>query len=317
MDGIAGYILSVVVIPALVGALAGGVALVTPLRRRAWAVELAVACALPIAFLASFTNELGWSAVLRQVVALEGDDAPFERWHRLGLAAALLPFASIAVVTARARLGKGGAWVADAVAVVAVAALCAAFVEFPRATLASQLGLAGLVIAACFAGRLAGSACLWIAWGAYGIVAALAGLGGFASLAVMCGAVSVAALALGLLAALGGRFVRDAAPVESLGAPLVAGAALLALCVRCGDAYDQSKTPDWLWWIVPLVPGFALIFAKQAARAPSVAATTFWRTLGAAIAGAAVLAAAIALDASQQSGEAAGEDDPYADMYGG
>jgi hypothetical protein len=317
MDGVAGYILSVVVIPALLAGFLGGIALCTPLRRRAWAVELAVGCALAVAFLASFTNELGWNAVLRQVVAIEGDDAPFERWHRLGLAAALLPLVACLATAARAWLGKGGAWVADFALMALCALVSALFVEFPRANLASQLGLAGLLVAGFAAWRLAGGAILWISWGAFGIVAALAGLGGFASLAVMCGAVSVGALILAVVSAIGGRFVRDAAPLESAGAPLLSCAVMLALCARCGDAYDQSETPDWLWWLVPLVPGFALVFAKQAARAPSVAASSFWRTLGAAIAGIAILATAVALDARGAEDDAAGESDPYADMYGG
>jgi uncharacterized membrane protein YhaH (DUF805 family) len=195
-------------------------------------------------------------------------------------------------------------------------ALAAQFVQFPQPTLLKQLGLAALVLAAGVALPLAGGAIYWIAWGAFGIIAALAGVGGFASLAVMCGAVSVASLLVAILAAIGGKFAKDAKPIESAGAPLVVCAVMLALAARCGDAYDQSQTPDWLWWLVPLVPGFALIFTKQALRAPSIAAATFWRILGAALVGVAILGAALAIDASKASGSD-DADDPYADMYGG
>jgi hypothetical protein len=316
MDGVVGYIMSVVVIPALVAAAVASIALVTPLRRRAWAVECFPAMAVALAFLVSFTNELGWTAVARQVITIEGDDAPFERWHRLGLTALILTVGAVCIVAARARMPRGGAPIVTMVALGIAGALAAQFVQFPQPTLLKQLGLAALVLAAGVALPLAGGAIYWIAWGAFGIIAALAGVGGFASLAVMCGAVSVASLLVAILAAIGGKFAKDAKPIESAGAPLVVCAVMLALAARCGDAYDQSQTPDWLWWLVPLVPGFALIFTKQALRAPSIAAATFWRTLGAALVGVAILGAALAIDASKASGSD-DADDPYADMYGG
>jgi hypothetical protein len=316
MDGVVGYIMSVVVIPALVAAAVASIALVTPLRRRAWAVECFPAMAVALAFLVSFTNELGWTAVARQVITIEGDDAPFERWHRLGLAALMLMVGAVCVVAARMRMPRGGAPIVTMVALGIAGALAAQFVQFPQPTLLKQLGLAALVLAAGVALPLAGGAIYWIAWGAFGIVAVLAGLGGFASLAVMCGAVSVASLLIAILAAIGGKFAKDAKPMEAAGAPLVVCAVMLALAARCGDAYDQSQTPDWLWWLVPLVPGFALIFTKQALRAPSIAAATFWRTLGAALVGVAILGAALAIDASKASASD-DADDPYADMYGG
>lgn len=316
MDGVVGYIVSVVVIPALVAAAVASIALVTPLRRRAWAVECFPAMAVALAFLVSFTNELGWTAVARQVVTIEGDDAPFERWHRLGLAALMLVIGAVCIVAVRMRMPRGGASIVTMVALGITGVLAAQFVQFPQPTLLKQLGLAALVLAAGVALPLAGGAIYWIAWGAFGIVAALAGLGGFASLAVMCGAVSVASLLIAILAAIGGKFAKDAEPIEAAGAPLVVCAVMIALAARCGDAYDQSETPDWLWWLVPLVPGFALIFTKQALRAPSIAAATFWRTLGAALVGVAILGAALAIDASKASGSD-DADDPYADMYGG
>ena len=316
MDGVVGYIMSVVVIPALVAAAVASIALVTPLRRRAWAVECFPAMAVALAFLVSFTNELGWTAVARQVITIEGDDAPFERWHRLGLAALMLMVGAVCIVVARMRMPRGGAPIVTMVALGIAGALAAQFVQFPQPTLLKQLGLAALVLAAGVALPLAGGAIYWIAWGAFGIVAALAGLGGFASLAVMCGAVSVASLLIAILAAIGGKFAKDAKPMEAAGAPLIVCAVMLALAARCGDAYDQSQTPDWLWWLVPLVPGFALIFTKQALRAPSIAAATFWRTLGAALVGVAILGAALAIDVSKASGSD-DADDPYADMYGG
>ncbi|MFM1868118.1 MAG: hypothetical protein RL591_1526 [Planctomycetota bacterium] len=316
MDGVVGYILSVVVIPAFVAALVASIGLITPLRRRAWAVECFPAMALALAFLMSFTNELGWTAVARQVITIEGDDAPFERWHRLGLAALVLMAVAMVVTAARARVPRGGAPIVTYIAVGFAGALAAQFVQFPQPNLMKQLGLAALILASSVALPLAGGAVYWIAWGAFGIVAALAELGGFASLAVMSGAVSVASLLIAILAAIGGKFAKDAKPIEAVGAPLVVCAVMLALAARCGDAYDRSQTPDFLWWLVPLVPGFALIFTKQALRAPSIALATFWRTLGAALVGVAILGAALAIDASKaKSSDDA--DDPYADMYGG
>jgi hypothetical protein len=316
MDGVIGYIVSVVVIPAALAAFVGGLALATPLRRRAWVVDAGIAIALPIAFVASFVSELGSVALLRKFMVVEGDDAPFERWHWLGIACAALIALGFATTFARSQVARGGERFVDLASLLVAAVAAGIFVQFPQPSIASQIGIAGLVLAAGSAVALAGGALLWISWGAFGILAALAGIGGFASLAVMAGAVSVASFVLAILAAIGGKSIKDAKPVESAGAPLVVVASMLALVARCGDAYDQSKTPDWIWWLVPLVPGFALLFMRQSLRAPSIAAATFWRTLGAALVGVAVLGAAIAMDASKASGSD-DEDDPYADMYGG
>lgn len=316
MDGVIGYIVSVVVIPAALAAFVGGLALATPLRRRAWAVGAGIAIALPIAFVASFVSELGTVALARKFVVVEGDDAPFERWHWLGISCVALIALGLLATVVRTLVTRGGERIVDLVFLVLVAIVAGVFVQFPQPSIASQIGLAGLVLAAGSAVALAGGALLWISWGAFGILAALAGIGGFASLAVMAGAVSVASFVLAILAAIGGKSIKDAKPIESAGAPLVVAATMLALVARGGDAYDQSKTPDWIWWLVPLVPGFALLFMRQSLRSPSIAAATFWRTFGAALVGVAVLGAAVAMDASGGTAEG-DEEDPYADMYGG
>ncbi len=316
MDGVIGYIVSVVVIPAAVAALVGGLALATPLRRRAWAVGAGIAIALPIAFVASFVSELGTVALARKFVVVEGDDAPFERWHWLGISCVALIALGLSATVVRTLVTRGGERIVDLAFLVLAAIAAGVFVQFPQPSIASQIGIAGLVLAAGSAVALAGGALLWISWGAFGILAALAGIGGFASLAVMAGAVSVASILLAILAAIGGKSIKDAKPVESAGAPLVVAATMLALVARGGDAYDQSKTPDWIWWLVPLVPGFALLFMRQSLRAPSIAAATFWRTFGAALVGIAILGAAVAMDASRGTGDE-DEEDPYADMYGG
>lgn len=316
MDGVVGYIVAVVVLPALLAGAIALVALATPLRRRAWAVEVAPAMALACAFLVSFTNELGWTAIGRQVMRIEGDDAPFERWHRLGFAALVLVVCSVLVTVARMAVPRGGGRLVVAASLGLAGGLAGQFVQFPQANLLSQFGITALILAAGGAVTLAGSALYWISWGAFGILAAMAGLGGFASLAVMCGAVSVASLLIAIIGAIGGKCLCEAKPIEGTGAPVLVVAVMLALAARCGDAYDQSKTPDWLWWCVPLIPGFALIFMRQSLRAPSIAAATFWRTLGAALAGVAILGSALMIDRSRATGES-DADDPYADMYGG
>lgn len=55
---------------------------------------------------------------------------------------------------------------------------------------------------------------------------------------------------------------------------------------------------------------------RQSLRTSSIAAATFWRRLGAALVGVAVLGATIAMDASGGATDG-DEEDPYADMYGG
>ena len=99
MSEIAQYILGVILIPAIVAAVIALPFVVRPLRDRRALAEAAVACAPMAAFVASFTAELGWTPILRQFITIEGDDAPFERWHRLATIALGLG----AAVSARAR----------------------------------------------------------------------------------------------------------------------------------------------------------------------------------------------------------------------
>ena len=313
MNEILEYVLRVVVVPALIGA---GVAMpfvLKPFRRRAMLLEAAAACAVCVAFLASFVSELDRNAVLRQVMAIEGDSAPFERWHRVGLAALVLAVAAWVVAFARARLGLGRA--VTIVAAVAATALAGTLVEFPAATARVQIAQAALVLGSIVAFGVAGSAALWAAWSVFGAMAVLAALGGFASLAVMCGAASLGAFLTACCAALGGRLDRSAAPFHAVGAVVIAFGALAGLVARCGIAYDTNGIPAWAWVLAALSPAGGAIFSRRATAALRPGAKTFWRFLGIALVAIAVLAAA-ALVQSRGRAADAGDGSDDMDMYG-
>ena len=268
MPEIAQYVLSVVVIPAAIAAVLALPFVLKPLRERRVLAEGGVAFALMAAFVLSFTSELDWNAILRQIVTIPNDDAPFERWHRVGMSA--LGLAGVAWVVALARSGAASSrlW-AGLAAVPAVSLGAAAFARFPGATLETQSYLAGLVVLAIVGfGGFARRVMLWSAWIAFGLLAFLAGEGGFASLAVMGGAMSAASFAIAALCWLGAwraRRARAAAggpsdgrdAIESgprgVATPIVLGS-LAAVVAECGRACNTMEIPVMFWYSAALVP---------------------------------------------------------------
>lgn len=323
MSEIAQYIISVILIPACVAAVAA-VPIVLWSRRAATRARMALlegglAFALMAAFVLSFTRELGWNAVLRQMFTLENDDAPFERWHRVGLAALLAAVAGWVLSAVRAAAVRGlGGWLT--VLFVALAAAWAAlFVRFPGMDAGWQVAQGALVVA-CALGyaACARGAALWVAWGVFGVFALLSGLGGFASLSVMCGAISFGAFLIAMLTALLGKRASDDARTAVLsagGAVALALGTLTALVATCGFAYAQGEFPKWAWIVAALLPFGGYAFAPQSDRAPSAGASTFWRFIGAAILAVALLAS-VGLALRPDGGDAADDGADLMEMYG-
>lgn len=149
------YLVSVVLLPILVGSGVAGAALLGPLRQRAAIVESCVASGLAIAFLISFVHEVNPSALLRQLpVELKDDDAPFERWHQLGLVALLLTMVSPALALLTAAMPRHRRAL-EITATLLSACGVAAFVAFPgasnggRALFAATCALSSGAIAMC------------------------------------------------------------------------------------------------------------------------------------------------------------------------
>jgi len=324
VDGVADYVLMVVVIPAAIAVLLASTLLVfasfsDARPQRKWCIE-AIGFAVCVAFLLSFVRELEWSAIVRQVRVIEGDDAPFERWHRVGLLALVLaiaafPMAWLHASAARLRPGLERIWF-GAFALTA-SMLVMLFVAFPGANPWTQCGQGLLVLAsiAAFA-RCAHGAVLWMAWIVFAALALLAGLGGFASLAVMCGAASAAAFGIAILAAIVGLRVHSAFNFISGGAMAVVLGTLVATVARCGMAYDQAGVPWWAWTAIPILPVGGSLFVRQARRAPFRAADTLWRCAGMLVL-AAALAGAVAVSQASASEQSDESDQDLSDMYGG
>lgn len=326
------YVLGVVVIPAAVSAAIALPFLLRPLRRHATLVEAGLGAAMALAFLLSFVSELDWRAVARQVATIEGDDAPFERWHRLGLVAAALVPAAILVGLRRWRrpVPLGMMLTIEAAIVAAVAA--AVFVQFPGSTTLVQIGQGVLVFASILAWTLAGPAVLWSAWTVFGTLAALAGLGGFASLAVMCGAMSVCAFVVACMAAVvpGAVTSSDAAPgsaptdavptavpdaIGARGALIVVLGTMSALIARCGMAYDTLGVSPAVWTAAVLLPLAGIAFSRRFRATPRPAMRTFWCWIGTALLALALLGTVALSQGGAKSDEGGGDD--MMDMYGG
>lgn len=313
MNELVQYALEVVAIPAAIGAVCASIALVRPLRMRQPAVEAFVAMGIALAFLASFLADPGWLAVARQVTAVEGDDGVFERWHRLGLVAAILVVFAAVLSALRARRGtaRGMILVFESAALAAV--LAALFVEFPQAGGWVRVGQGVLVFVAIMFWSCTTLATLWIAWVVFGTLAVLCQLSGFAYLAAMCGATSLASFAMAAVAAVGGRRP-DTPPIFAGGALLVVPGALGALIARAGMAYDQAGIPAWTWVAAALLPLASVLFNGRVLRSERRAAKTFWAWLGVALVAAALLAWTLYAQGAKQ--EDGGGDDDLSDMYG-
>ena len=329
MDDMLAYLISVVAIPAvLAGALAAPFT-VGPWRRHPRAVEAGLASAVLLAFLVSFLNELDWRAVVRQVCTIEGDSAPIERWHRLGLVAALLiPTACLFTLWTKRFRQARRTLSAGAVAVLA-ACLAGWFVRFPGTSFGVQVGQGALVLACFGAWSLAAGALFWTAWVVLGVFAVLAGLGGFASLAVMCGAMSAAAFLIGALRAVGIRLLGAVAresvggdAVESADRHVAASAITLVLAVmtaliaRCAMAYDTLGVSPSFWTAAALIPLATSLFRDRSRAAARPAAKTFWTWLGVALAGVLLLSMVLAVQAWRGSGNGTEADDATSGMYG-
>ena len=316
MNPIVQYVLEVVVLPALIAVSAFSPFLFAPLRRRAWRVEAALGTIIALAFHLSFVTELDHRAVLRQIIAIEGDDAPFERWHRLGLVALILIPASWMLGFTRRKSSAARGMLGTLGYALVAAILCGAFVSFPGSSPLIQLGQGALVLASIFAWLLTNQAVLWNAWVVFGVLAALAGLGGFASLAVMCGAVSVAGFGAAVLAGIGGRSALQIDPVRPAGATAIALGTLTALIARCGMAYDTTGVWPAAWVAAALLPLGSVAFSGRFRRAERVSGKTFWAWIGVVILAVALLGI-VGWQQSSKEGAADSGGDDYSGMYGG
>jgi len=310
------YVLEVVVLPALIAVAAFSPFLFPPLRRRAWRVEAAVGTVFALTFLLSFITELDHRAVLRQVVAIEGDDAPFERWHRLGLVALLLIPAAWMLSFVRRKSSTSRGMMSTLGYALLAAILCGAFVTFPGSSPLVQVAQGVLILASIFGWLLTNQAVLWNAWVVFGVLAALAGLGGFASLAVMCGALSVAGFGTAFLADIGARSALQIDPVRPAGAMAIVLGTLTALIARCGMAYDTTGVSPAAWIAAALLPLASVAFSGRFRRAERNRGKTFWAWLGVAIL-AIVLLGLVGWQQSAKEGAGDAGGDDYSDMYGG
>lgn len=317
MNEIVAYILKVVFVPAIVATVFAGVFLLRPLRRRGWLVEAGIASGLAMAFLLSFLIVLDWRAVARQVVTIEGDDAVFERWHRLGLSALVLVVLAWGMSLRRRLVPVAHGMLATLAIAVVVALLSGFFVRYPGSTALIQFLQGLLVVASIALWALTGQGVLWSAWVVFGVLGALCERGGFASLAVMCGAVSAAGFGMAAVAAVLGRGSPRPEPVRPHGAiPIVLGA-LAALIARCGMVWDTAGTSPAVWTAAALLPAGSLFFSRRFRDAVRPAAKTFWSWIGVALLGAALLGYVAGSQAFRGGSSSGGADDDLSDMYGG
>ena len=257
------YLASVILLPATAAALIASPALFGGLRRRAGVVDGCIAAALALAFLIAFIHEVEPNALLRQLpVELPGDDAPFERWHRVALVAVLVAMVSPVLALAAAWRPAARNAMATWMALVA-GVLVALLVEFPGATGTSRAML-GATCAACafMLSRVGGVAALCACMITFIGVAVFAALNAFPSMAAISAAMALASLVLAVLGWLGGRRAEESRTLVVAGATSTAIGTLAGTSAACVGAY-ADRAPAWAWMAIALAaPMAALLFAR-------------------------------------------------------
>lgn len=261
MGPVISYLLTVIALPALGAAAIAGALLRTPWGRSERFASSTAGAAVAVAVLWAFLAELDPYALLRQFpIALPDDEAPFERWHRVGLAALALVALAPAFAWATASQGKGTQGPARA-REAAVAALAAAVVagfsmSFPgagwRDALIAALPSAALgwLLSRRGAAMGLGTTAAWAA-----SIAALAGATGFPSLAAISAAMSLACAVLAWVL----RPARTTART-----PGFTVAAMAGVLLACGRAYADESVPAWAWWATLALPAGACLAAVAA-----------------------------------------------------
>lgn len=243
MAELVGYVLSTVVLPAAAAVVLASVALLALPRRLARLQGACVAAAVPLAFAVAFVREVDAASILRQLpIELPDDDAPFERWHRLGLLGAALVVAAPAAGTAAARARRP---LAGVLAATLVAGAVAAVLDLPGAPGAVRM----LVGATSLSAALALACCSvgWLATGgatAFACVGGGAAASGFPSLAIVCASTAVALAAIGAVARIARKRRPDAPGPAALPIAIAAGV-LLGAASWCGWAYASDGFPAW------------------------------------------------------------------------
>jgi hypothetical protein len=322
MTDVLEYIFGVVIFPALVASLiALVVALfavpVWPFRSRASETEGLVGFALMLACVMSFAQDLGWNAIIRQFMTIQGDDTPIEKWHRLGAMAAIIALGAPLLAFVRERAPKRWGRELSIGVSLKTAFLLATLVSFPGSSLGWAIAQGCLAVAATAAFSLgARDVSMWSAWITFAVLSAMAMLGGFASLAVLCGAVSAGAFGIATVYGILPRLKSGVEPLPVGGAIGLALGLLATAVAHCGRAYDTTGTPPWMWMVAPILPAGALLLGHWAAKAKTPARAKLWRVAGVAFF-AGVLLVVLALSQGGKESSGGPSDDELKQMYGG
>lgn len=258
MDGLAEYLLTAVLLPALLVPGAAWALACSPRGRRpqvaAGALGLAVGAALSVAFV----REVDLATAVRAGFGSDDPSTPVERWHSLGVSGAAIGAAAPLAAWAEARTG-GRRWFGPVLAAVAAGAM-ATLLRFPGtdAATAAVVGIA-LITAAAMLRRLslpqalAAAGVTLLGIGGAAVAGSFPSLGAIATSAgIGCGAAACVALLPSL---------RGVTSSATLPVALAAAAAMLAWC---GGAYADSLMPWWCFTLLTVAVPAAAICVRAA-----------------------------------------------------
>ena len=251
MDGLASYLLTVVLLPAMLAPAAAWAVAASPWRGRPGAPGLVLAAAVGGSMWLAFAREVDLSTALRAVIG--GDPSqPVERWHSIGTAGAAIALGAPAAGWVGGRAGPRR-WAVPALAAVVT---CVSL-RFPGTDAITRLAVgAGMLATIAVLHRL--TAPLALASGALALLAlgGAAIAGSFPSLGAIAAATGLGcggAACMMLLPAM-----RDARAARAGTALAIAIAASTAVVAWCGGAYADGAMPWWCFTAVAVaVPAAA------------------------------------------------------------
>lgn len=258
MDGLAEYLLTVVLLPALL--VPGAVWALTraPRGLQPQAVAGTLGLAVGAALFVAFVREVDIATAVRAGFGGADSAQPVERWHSIGLSGAAIGAAAPLAAWAEARAGDRR-WFGPLLAAVAAGTMTA-LLRFPG-TDATTLVVVGVatVAAAELHGRLSPAQSLAAASVTLLGVGGAAAAGSFPSLGAIAASAGLgcgAAAGVALLPAL-----RDARASSTLPVALAAAAAVLAWCA---GAYADSLMPWWCFTLLTVAVPAAAVGVRAA-----------------------------------------------------
>ena len=261
MEGLASYLLTVVLLPALLAPATAWIVAMSPWRRRPDALGTALAAAVGATLCMAFVREVDLATAARAVLGGADPSQPVVRWHSLGAAGAAIALG--APVAGWVQRAAGPRRLAVTAAAVAATVAVAASLRFPGTDMATRITVGAGMLASIAILRgltmplaLASGAVALLVLGGASVAGSFPSLG---AIAVATGLGCAGTACTMLLPAM-----REARAADAGTALAIALAAAVAVVAWCGGAYADGAMPWWCFTAVAVAAPAAAAGARAA-----------------------------------------------------